>query len=902
MPLHSGTHIGPYQVGAAIGAGGMGEVFRARDARLKRDVAIKALHVAAMSDADRRSRFEREAQLLASLSHNNIAHIYGIEEADGAPVIVMELVEGPTLADRLRPGALPIDEVWPIAAQICEGLEAAHERGIVHRDLKPANIKLRPDGTVKILDFGLARAVSDSFSDASANSTTVLVEDTAVGVVLGTVAYMSPEQARGLIVDKRADIWAFGCVLYQMLTGAPPFAGESTTDILVKVLEHEPDLSKLPTRLPARGAELLHRCLHKNPKDRLRDIGDARLEIEHIRKQSPDRDSSLTNLVTPTKVRRAGSLTRSTLWFLAGAAVATGALRVATNLKPAPVVSNPPVRAVVTLPADTMLALSRGSAVALSPDGQRLVYAGRSGGKVQLYLRGLDRFDSQPIPGTNDAGDPFFSPDGRWVGFFAEGKLKKVSLAGGAPVALTDVRAARGEAWGSNDSIFITPANNSPIVRISAMGGKREPVTSLGPGELSHRWPRLLPDGSAVIFTIWNDTGWEAARIVAQSLTGGTRTTVVEGGGNGRYLHDPATGHGYLVYARSEGLLAAPFDAARLALAGQAVPVVDSALTNLSGGAHFDLSPSGTLAYVPGTSGEADRDLVWVTLDGTVSPARRVHAMGRYWTLAPDGERVVWINSVGPARDVWIDDLKRGTTTRVTSGADAFVPIWSPDGKSVIFARGTPANLYRRRIDSRDAGDQIMSGNRTQMPTSVSPDESTLAYTEFDPISGSDIWLLTLPASRDRPGSGSAGPPAKPFVKTNYSEGSARFSPDGRWLAYQSNESGRFEVYVRSFPGGEQVIQISTDGGLEPMWSSSGREIVYRGTDGKMRMAALVTTPSFEVSGVRILFDSTEYENIFAISPDGRRLLMMRADSPEQAPRQILLIVNFIAELRQRLR
>lgn len=542
----------------------------------------------------------------------------------------------------------------------------------------------------------------------------------------------------------------------------------------------------------------------------------------------------------------------------------------------------------------------------MSPDGGRLVYAGRSQGKVQLYIRALDRFESQPIAGTDDAANPFFSPDGRWVGFFAEGKLKKVSLDGGAPVAITDARNPRGEAWGEGNTILLTPANNAGISRVSALGGKLEPATSLRVGELSHRWPRLLPDGSTVLFTIWNDTGWEPSRIAAQRLDGGEPTIVVEGGGGyGRYIRDDDAGRGYLVYARSEGLLAAPFDESRLALAGQAVPVIDGVITNLSGGAHFDLSPSGTLAYVPGTLGEADRDLVWVTLDGKAEPALRVRSMSQVWMLSPDGGRVVRNNTAGPNRDIWIEDLVRRTSTRVTNSTDNFNAVWSSDAKWVAFARGVPfANIYRRPTDGRDAEERLTSSSNNQRPSSVSRDGASLAYTEFDPISGSDIWIVTVPGTFSAPASAPSNPitaVARPFVKTNFSEGNAVFSPDGRWLAYQSNESGRFEIFVRSFPEG-QTFPVSTDGGIGPMWSPTGREIFYRGTDGKMMVTSVDTSPAFQAASSRVLFDATSYENFFNVSPDGRRLLMMKVIATQQSATEIHLVLNFLAELRQRVR
>jgi len=871
----------------------MGEVFRGRDSRLKRDVALKVLPLSAVGDPERRLRFEREAQVLASLNHPSIAHIFGVELAGDSPVIVMEIVEGPTLADRLTRGPLPIDEALAIATHICDGLEAAHERNVIHRDLKPANIKVREDGAIKILDFGLARVVSGDAAVDSADSTTVLGGRTELGMVLGTAAYMSPEQARGRAVDKRVDVWAFGCVLYEMLTGTAVFAGESTTDILAGVVQQDPDWSRLPPSVPARIGELLRRCLQKNPKDRLRDIADARFEIEEARRSHGSRSATSVQAAAPPPTAPARRLGSSLVWLAIGALAGAGIFAVWSAIRSRPAAPEWPTRVVISLPPETTVVLTRGSAVALSPDGRQVVFVGRAHDKVQLYLRSLDRFEPHPLAGTDDAANPFFSPDGRWVGFFAEGKLKKVALDGGAPVTIADARAPRGEVWAPDNTILVTPSNAAAISRVSAQGGKIEPVTTLQTGQLSHRWPWLLPDGSAILFTIWNDVGWEPSRIAAQRLDGSAPKIVVENsGGYPRYMRDSDGRRGYLVYARSEGLLAAPFDESQLAVTGQAVPVVDSVITNLSGGAHFDVSASGTLAYVPGTFAEADRDLVWTTLDGKSEPAATVKGMGRVWALSPDGTRVVRNNTIGPDRDLFIEDLARRTSTRFTTTGQNFLATWSPDGKWVAFARGTPStDIYRRYIDT-GVEERLTSDGKADTPSSVSSDGKSLAYTAVDPVTATDIWILTLPPASS----------ARPFVKTNFSEGNAAFSPDGRWLAYQSNESGRFEIYVRSFPDGGPPIRISTDGGLAPAWSSTGREIFYRSTDGKMMVASVEATAGFQVDRPRVLFDATRYENQFGVAPDGRRLLMMPLIPNEQSTTQIHLVLNFLAELRQRVR
>jgi serine/threonine-protein kinase len=870
----------------------MGEVFRARDARLKRDVALKVLPAASVGDADRRSRFEREAQVLASLNHPSIAQVFGVETSDTSPVIVMEFVDGPTLADRIAKGALPLDETIAIARQLCDGLEAAHERGIVHRDLKPANIKVRPDGTIKILDFGLARVLTDEPPADASNSPTMLGgRATTAGLILGTAAYMSPEQARGRAVDKRSDIWAFGATVYEMLTGAQAFSGESITDVLAHIVERDPDWSKLPA--PARGRieELLRRCLRKNPKDRLRDIVDARFELEAALKGPPYSDVRGPALSGPA----APWLTAS-LAFAAGAALVAAGFLVAPMLRARPETATA-IRTVITLPPDTSIALSRGSAVTVSPDGKTIAFAGNAKGRIQLYLRQLDRFESQPIAGTDGAASPFFSADGRWIGFFADEKMKKVAVDGGAPVTVTEARAPRGEDWNDNDAILLTPTNTSPVWRVSPGGGKSEKLTTLKEGELSHRWPHLLPGGKALLFSIWNDSGWELARIGAASVDGTRRTVVVESdAGYPRYVQDTGT-RGFLVYAREEGLLAAPFDESSLSLTGQAIPVVDTVFTNLSGGAHFDLSRSGTLAYVAGTNSEADRELAWVTLEGKATTVAQIRGLSRNWTMSRDGTRIIRMNTIGQTRDAWIDDIEHHTTMRLIAGRPES-PIWdgvfTPDGKWVIYGKGTPTQrMFRRPSDGRDVEERLLvKDDRGQIPNSISPDGKTLAFVEFDPVSGADIWTMGVDPVT----------PARVFARTNFAESNPVFSPDGRWIVYQSNESGRFEVFLRSFPDSSQVYRVSIEGGINPKWSPSGRELIFRGLDNKMMSATVTTTPAMQVGRPKALFDARAYENNFDVAPDGQRLLMMPQFTGDNSARQINLVQNFLAELRQRVR
>jgi len=883
VPLQTGDRIGPYTVAEKIGEGGMGEVFRAHDSRLKRDVALKILPSSSIGDPERRRRFEREAQVLASLNHPAIAQVFGVELDGDAPIIVMEHVDGETLADRLREGKLPLDDAIPIALQICDGLEAAHERNIIHRDLKPANIKIRPDGSIKILDFGIARVLSTDTAVDTANSPTMLGGSTDAGIILGTAAYMSPEQARGKSVDKRADIWAFGCVVFEMLTGTATFSGESTTDILADVVKKDPDWSWLPAATPDRLIETLKRCLRKNPKDRARDIGDVRFEIEQASKIPVARSVAAAPAQRP-------AILPSLAWLGAGAAIAAAIFLYAVPGRRG-VEAPGPVRSAIVLPQNASLALGRGSSVIVSPDGRTVAYTARADGKTLLYLRPLDRFESAPLAGTEDATNPFFSPDGRWIGFFADEKLKKVSIDGGAPVLVADALNPRGQAWSSDDNVFVTISNNSGISRVAARGGKLEPYTSLHSGELSHRWPTVLPDGKTLLFSIWNDAGWEVSRIAAQRADGGNPVPVVEiGGGYPRYVPDSG-GRGYLIYARSEGLLAAGFDEKTTQLTTQAIPVADGVLTNLSGGAHFDVSPGGTLAYVPGSFEENERDLVWVSREGKpLSPPRTIRGLTRTFDLSPDGARVAR-NSTG---DVWIDELESGRTVRVTSSPEAgnFNAIWSRDGRFIAFSRGlaNDVDIFMRQADG-SGEKRLTSTPRAKIPSGFSPDGQLLAYNDFDPVTLGDIWIVDIASAQ-----------ARPFVNTDATESYGLFSADGRWMLYQSNDTGRFEIYVKAVSGAGAPLRISANGGVVGQWSPRTGEILYRGLDGRIYAVTVRAGDTFEADKPRLLFEARNYENGYELAADGQRLLMMPLITSETTSTRINIVQNFLTELRQRVR
>jgi eukaryotic-like serine/threonine-protein kinase len=878
MTLASGTKLGSYEITAPIGAGGMGEVYRARDAKLGRDVALKVLPEAFARDAERMARFQREAKVLASLNHPNIASIYGLEDSGSTHALVMELVEGPTLADRIKQGPIPIDEALRIAKQICEALEYAHERGIVHRDLKPANIKVTNDDAVKVLDFGLAKAIEgDPSSIDISSSPTMSRMATMQGVLLGTAPYMSPEQAKAKSVDRRADIWAFACVLYEMLTGKRAFDGETVTDTLAAVIKEEPDWSQLPAAKPARVRVLLQRCLQKDPKQRLRDIGDARISIDEVLSGASDPSSPAVAAAVPLDV----PLWRRTLPWALGIFTAVVAGFAGWALRPS--VSKPVVRAVITLPPGQQLAgMETGLVVALSPDGTYLAYVASQGGVQQIYLRAMDSGEVKAVPGTEGAVGPVFSQDGQWLSFFAGGKLEKIAVTGGEAQILADAPDNRGASWGSQGSIAFVPTIG-PIEQVSDAGGSPQPLTHLEDGEFDHIWPTFLPNSKAVLFSL------AANAIAVQPQGTGQRRTLIQGGVNSYYVSP-----GYLVYAQAGTLLAVPFDAERLEVTGTPVPVVQNVLNGGVGPAPFQysVSASGSLVYV---SGRAQQNgLVWVNRSGAEEPLKAPVEAYDYLELSPDGQRLAV--SIG-THEVWLFDFARETLTPVTSGgAVTLDPVWSPDGKRIAFssAKEGQLNMYWQMADGTGGVEQLRSSDHAELPSSWSPDGQLLAFTRLASGTGSDIWVLRL---SDRK--------AEPFLQTPAQESAARFSPDGRWLAYVSDTSGRREVYVQPYPGPGGRWQISTDGGGQPVWSRNGRELFYQNGD-KMMAVDVSTVPNFSAGKPKMLFEglyassSSWLSPFYDVSPDGQRFLMLKpAGQAATAPPQINLVLNWTEELQR---
>jgi len=824
--LAPGAQLGRYRVVGILGSGGMGEVYRATDARLRREVAIKVLPEHLAHDSEARARFEREARAVAALNHPHICALYDV----GPDYLVMELVEGPTLAELIARGTISLDESLRIARQIAEALEAAHEKGVVHRDLKPGNIKITPDGAVKVLDFGLAKMPELSSPEGTPEHSPTVEQATRAGIVLGTAAYMSPEQARGASVDKRADIWAFGCVLYEMLAGKRVFAGETVSDTLASVLKTEPDLSPVP----AKTRKLLRLCLQKDPRLRLGDIGDAKILLDET---SPE----------PTP--------RRTLpWVLAGTMAVIALITSLVVWRATRPVSQPLIRLSME-PPDFVITppmLTPGPSVTLSPDGTRIVYTGRGmDGVIRLYARTLDREQSALLEGTEGAYGPFFSPDGQAVGFFAGKKLKTISIEGGGAMALCDALVGLGGSWGDDGNIIVAldnyARNHGTLSQIAANGGAVRPVKELTPekGAVWHTWPQVLPGAQVVLYTTFFATmgTFEQAIIEAQSLRTGERKTLLRGGYYGRYLPS-----GHLLYMHGGTLYAAPMDVKRLTLTGSPVPVIDEVAGGADIGlAQMDISRSGTLVYVQGKARKTT--LTWLDGTGQTRPLRATPAEYEpSLHFAPDGHRLALSLTERGNDDLWVYDLDRDTMTRLTFTGSDGIPAWSPDGKHIVFSStrgGGSDSLYWMRADGGGEVVRLTEAKHPQFAFSFSPDGKRLAFAELDPQTNVDLWTLPLEgAESDHP---KAGEP-EPFLVTPFNEMMPMISPDGHWLAYYSDESGRDEVYVRPFPGPGGKWQISTAGGDKPVWSKKTRELFYRSSEGMMVASYTANVEAFVAS------------------------------------------------------
>jgi serine/threonine-protein kinase len=875
--------LGAYELQSPLGAGGMGEVYRARDRRLGRDVAVKIIQQRLAHDSEYLARFHREAQALAALTHPNIAAVYELDEADGVVFIAMELVEGETLEHPLASGPFSIDEAVRICRQIAAALEAAHEKGIVHRDLKPANIKITPEQTVKVLDFGLAKIAGDTSSSVLTQS---LPDQTEPGAVVGTIAYMSPEQSRGRHVDRRTDIWSFGCVLFRMLTNRHPFHAESVSDTIVKVLEREPDWSALPPATPSSIRNLLRRCLQKDVQNRIRDAGDVRIELEEsISGIAAHAETGLAG--APSAGR--GGWRQSAAWATATAIVAGAIglwLGAARNAAPLP---SRPAHFVVSLPAVQRIASLDFPAVAISRDGTRIAYVATRGGDAQLFVRTLNTLEPTPVPGTSGAAGPFFSPDGQWIAFFADGKLKKVPISGGASLVICDASVGFGGTWAQSDVIVFAPGSGSGLVSVPAAGGnpKRATILDAQKGEFSHRWPEILPDGDTVLFTVGTVGSWDDAQIVAQSLASGRRHVLVQGGTNPHYLRS-----GHLVYAHGSSVMAVRFDTKQLNTVGTASRLLDNVLESSDGAAQVAFSETGAIVYLPANPESGDRRLFEVSRNGGTTPLAAQPRPFSTPRLSRDGRRLL-VTIAGATDDLWLYDIAQGTFRQLTFDAAATSPTWAPDNQTSTFSwnKGGPPNLFSLRVDAGGGGQRLLSGDRPQIMGGWSADGRTVAYVEIDPATGRDIWML--------PDAGDQKP--RPLIKSTFDETAPRLAPDGRLLAYVSTESGRSEVYVTRVDDPARARQVSTDGGSEPVWAASGRELFYRAGDQLMVATASggseggpwQSRPLFEDKFDKGTLDVANYD----VSSDGRRFVMVKTTERESSQQQLHVLLNWTDSL-----
>ena len=913
-----GTSLSHYRITEKLGQGGMGEVYRAEDTVLGRQVAIKVLPDIFAGDPERLARFEREAKLLASLNHPNIAAIHGLEAHEGTRFLVLELVEGQTLSERLKKGRIPLDETLAICRQIAEGLEAAHEKGIIHRDLKPANVKVTPEGKVKVLDFGLARALQDRAANEDlSHSPTITDEMTRPGVVLGTAAYMSPEQARGKPVDKRADIWAFGCVLYECLTGKRAFQGDTITETVAAILKSEPGWTLLPADTPPFVRSLLRRCLKKDPNLRLHDIADVRIEMLG----EPSEPAEVIPSARHFALR----------WVLSivTAALVIGVLigRVATKyFNPATAaISQPVVRSPVRLEPGHWLDGGRWrppygfdqptrTAMAISGDGRFFVYSAIAEDpgpqvKSQLYLRRSDQLEGKPIAGTEGGISPFLSPDDRWVGFwagelFVGGKLMKVSIDGGVPVTLCDAMWPYGASWGHDNSIVFSPDVECGLSRISADGGIPEILTTPDrtKEEDSHRLPHWLPDGKGILFTImreWHDTH---PRVALLDLRTRKWKVLLEDAADARYV---STGH--LVFLRQGTLMAVPFDLEMLQQMGQPVPTITKVMqaTNITQTAYetaagqFSVSDSGWLVYVSGGAvPDWENSIVWVDQKGTVQPVAPFKAPFYGPRLSPDGQWIAYM-TLGREWLVWVYDLNRGTASLLTREGIASQVTWTPDGKRLVFnwCSSGQLNLYWQPADGSQPMERLTTGKYHQYPGSFSPDGTTLALVDYARPDALDTNILLLNLQSRR---------VTPFLNSESLEMYPEFSPDGRWMAYMSKESGRWEVYVQPFPSKGGKWLISQEGGTEPLWAPDGKQLFYRSPDWmQIWVVDVRTNGSFFAAKPRLLFKAPGFALGWAgrgwdISHDGQRFLMVKQEERKPQPvTEMILVQNWFEELKR---
>jgi eukaryotic-like serine/threonine-protein kinase len=863
--------LGQYRIVEKIGEGGMGVVYKALDTRLKRMVAVKILRPQLVLRPDRLARFEREAHVLAALNHSNIAAIHGVEGHDDKAFLVLEFVDGKTLAEHIALGPIRTRNAIDIAKQIAKGMEEAHERGIVHRDLKPANVKVKLDGTVKVLDFGLAKALA---GDDHADDPTAVDVTRCEGVIMGTPAYMSPEQARGGTVDRATDIWAFGCVLFEMLAGVKAFQGNTDADIKAAVLRGEPPWASFPSNAPPSLRTLVKACLESEPKNRLRHMADAHLLLDAA---SNEGSSSVSETVRPIPRRRRWPFALALPGLAALGAI--GGFAIGRFQKP----GNPPepIHLPMSPPFQLRPGLGLGPSVAVSPDGRAMVYVLETGTTTSLYMKRQEELEAQAMGGTQGARSPFFSPRGEWVGFYDEDdrKLKKVSTGGGEAVTIADVDFQGGAAWAPDNNILF--ASSYGLMRVSANGGAPQAVTKADAGQ--QMWPTLLPGGQVVLFSSLPARGtFDDADVVALRLPDGSPKVVLK---SAYYPHYSPTGH--LVFVQGDSIVAAPFDVKTLEVTGPVVTLLkDVWISSWIGYADFAFSDTGTLVYISGGPQPTRATLVSVDRSGTESAVigdRRAYRAPR---ISPDGRQLA-VTLVDEQVDIWTCDLERKKTlNRLTDSPswDAY-PLWRPGMQWIAFSsmREGLASIYRQ--DLRDGTvEKLIGAEYPVYPNSWSHDGTLLAYQEENPRTGDDIWIYSV-ASRSR----------QAFLRTPYNELHAEFSPDGRFIAYESNEDGgQAEVYLRPYPSLHPRQRVSTSGGTSPRWASNGRELFYR-VRGKLMAVKIQTSPEVVIDAPRQLFEGPF--GAYDAMPNGRSFVMVREMADGDPPTRIIMVVNWFEEL-----
>ncbi|HEV2202852.1 MAG TPA: protein kinase [Bryobacteraceae bacterium] len=879
MRLPAGSRLGHYEIAALIGVGGMGEVYRAQDTKLRRDVALKVLPAAFAHDADRMTRFEREARVLASLSHPNIASIFGIEDSGVARALVMELVDGATLAEMLTRGPLPLEEALHVARQMADAIEYAHDRGVIHRDLKPANVKITPDGAVKVLDFGLAKALADDEARSSLSgdrSPTLTMRATEAGMILGTAAYMSPEQAKGKTADRRADIWAFGAVLFEMLAGKPLFSGDTAAEIMASAIKEDPDLGRLPAATPPAIRRLIERCLNKDPKQRLQAIGEARIILSAPAAPA----ASSISAAGPAPISPSRPRFQNAAWIVAGVLLLALAGLALIHFR-----ETPPVERSLRFQIQPPGAVEA-EHLSLSQDGRNLAFVANGGGQNQVWIRAMDALESRALAGTDGATYPFWSPDGAYLGFFADGKLKKIAVAGGPAQTLCDATTGRGGAWNRDGIIVFSPGPTSAIFRVSAAGGVPVPLTKVAAGGSGggHRFPFFLPDGVHFLYNSGSDKA-DASGLYLGSLNGDSAMRILPDNTNALYA-PPASGKGmgHLLFRREETLMAQAFDLNSLTFAGDMFPVAERVPISLNTGfGAYSVSGNGTLAYRSGAL-TTNRDLVWLDRAG-----KRLGVLGKpgeYFgaEISPDEKTVAVVMGDANHSDIWLEDIARGVVTRFTfrSGFN-YGPTWSPDGIRLAFTTQS-SNSYSSEISAKPAGgngqeEPLLRAGINASPQDWSPDGKWIVFQQAGEKTANDLWLLPLEGERK----------PVPYLQTPFDEQYARFSPDGKWMAYQSNESGQDQVYVQAIPANGAKWQISASGGTQPQWRRDGKELFYVSADQKLMAAAIKLGATVEPGTPQPLFPVSAYRQLapngmaFSPSRDGQRFLVSAPAGGESA-------------------